>query len=180
MTAEDGVRAMPGVRKLVREAAAYAPGERRPLRGYVAIMGTYAAFVAGAAGLARASGRQLPEDVRPWDLALLSLATHKITRIVTKDSITSPLRAPFTRYEGPAGPAELNEQVRDDEGRVRHAVGELVTCPFCLGVWTSTVLSTGMVFAPRATRVAAGVFATVAVSDFLHFAHCVAERKARG
>jgi hypothetical protein len=37
-----------------------------------------------------------------------------------------------------------------------------------------------MVFAPRATRLAASVFATVACSDFLHFAHATAQQAAEG
>jgi len=30
----------------------------------------------------------------------------------------------------------------------QHAVGELISCPFCLGLWTATALTAGMVYAP--------------------------------
>jgi hypothetical protein len=177
----DPISRIPVVRTIVEQAKPYTPpGERRPLAGYLVLMSSYSAFVAGASLLARATGHPLPTDIRVKDVALCALATHKLTRIITKDSITSPLRAPFTRYKEPGGPAELVEEVRDDEGVLKHAAGELITCPFCLGVWTSTSLATGLIFAPRATRVAAGVFATVAVADFLHFAYVAAEKAAEG
>src|SRR6266568_6180594 len=50
-------------------------------------------------------------------------------RLITKDPVTSPLRAPFTVFEGQEGQAELKEEVRGHGAR--KAVGELVTCPFC-------------------------------------------------
>jgi hypothetical protein len=170
---------VPGVRAVAREAAAYAPGEDRPLAGYVAVMATYGTVVAGLTAVARATGRRAPETIEPWDLVLLSLATHKFTRIVTKDSITSPLRAPLVEYAGSQGAGELHENVRGGSP-LRHALGELVSCPFCLGVWTSTAFATGRVFAPRATRLVASVFATVACSDFLHFAHAKAHQASEG
>ncbi|MFD7922153.1 DUF1360 domain-containing protein [Streptomyces sp. NPDC059740] len=43
---------------------------------------------------------------------LLAAATHKLSRLVAKDPITSPLRAPFTRYQGTSAPSELAEEVR--------------------------------------------------------------------
>ncbi len=170
---------MPGIHAVTDKAEAYAPGEGRPLRGYAALMATYAGAVVAVGALARLTGRRPPADIRPWDVALAGLATQKLTRIVAKDSITSPLRAPFTRYDEPAGAGEVNEEVRD-EGPLSHAIGELLTCPFCLGVWTASTLATGMYFAPRATRVVASVFATVAISDFLQFGYAAAEKAAEG
>ena len=70
--------------------------------------------------------------------------------------MTSPLRAPFTRFEGPQGNAELAEEVRGSGAR--KAVGELVTCPFCLGPWVATALTAGLTFAPGVARPAMGVF----------------------
>ena len=105
-----------GVSRTVRrEADAYRRDEDRPLGGYVVVMAVFAALVAGAAGLAAATGRRLPAGFGPWDLLLLTAGTHKLSRTITKDSVTSPLRAPFTRYaELRPGAAELNEEVRDE------------------------------------------------------------------
>lgn len=143
--------------------------ERRPLKGYALAMGAYAAAVGAVVGIGRAKGVRLPERFGLADTVLLSVATHKASRLMAKDSVTSPLRAPFTRFEEPAGGAELNESVR---GRgVRHAFGELLTCPFCLSVWASSSLAAGMVFAPRPTRLVATVLTAVTVSDTLQLAY---------
>ena len=155
----------------------YAPGGDRPLGGYAALMGLYGAAVTAGAVTLRRRNRPLP-DVRPVDIILVGVATHKVARRVTKDSVTSPLRAPFTRYEGVSGPAELQEQVRG-EG-LRKAVGELISCPFCISQWVATGFVFGLVAAPRATRWTASVFASLALADFLQFAYAWAEHRAEG
>ena len=158
---------------------AYSPHERRPLGGYVRSMVAYAALSAGLAGVVRASGRPLPERIALTDVALLSVATHKLSRLLTKESVTSPLRAPFTRYTAPAGNAEVHEEVRTDGGPTRHAIGELVTCPFCAAVWVATGLAGGLVLAPRATRLASVILTAVAASDFLQLAYAAAAQQDR-
>jgi hypothetical protein len=159
-------------------ARAYAPHEHRPLDGYVLAMGAFGAM-AGALGAAvRLSGRPVPERPAMADVALLSIATHKLSRLVAKEAVTSPLRAPFTRYQEPAGAAELNEVVRDEGSSIRHGIGELVTCPFCLAVWVATGLTGGLVLAPRLTRLVATGLTATAVSDFLQMAYAIAKRKA--
>jgi hypothetical protein len=151
----------------------YAPGDGLPLVGYVVSGSAYAAVVAALAVAVRAAGRELPERPSVMDVLLLSVATHKVSRMVAKDSVTSPLRAPFTRYEKPAGHAELVEQVRGHG--TRHAVGELISCPFCLAIWVSTVLTAGLVLAPRLTRLVATGLTAVAVSDFLQLGYAAAK-----
>ena len=159
-----------------RTAAAYAPEGGRPLRGYLEVMGVFGGIVGSLAGLARLTGRRPPERIPLTDVALLGLATHKLSRLLTKDAVTSPLRAPFTRYAEPAGEGELNEEVRGSG--TQHAVGELVSCPFCAGVWIATGLCGGLVFAPRLTRLVAAAASAVAVADFLHLGYDVAKRAA--
>jgi hypothetical protein len=138
----------------------------RPLAGYVRALTTYGATVTAITALARVTGHSAPQRVTPWDVMLTGLATHKLSRIIAKDSVTTPLRAPFTVYDQPQGDAEVHEQVRE-HGNWKHAVGELLTCPFCLAQWIATGFATGYVFAPGFTRLAAAVLASVGVSDFL-------------
>ncbi|MCU1663466.1 MAG: hypothetical protein QOI36_616 [Pseudonocardiales bacterium] len=161
------------------EAEAYRNGEDRPLGAYVLVMAVFAAMVAGAAGLARLSRRQLPDSVGPWDVLLLAAGTHKLSRTITKNSVTAPLRAPFTRYTGRGGPAEVMEEVRATTG-LRHSIGELLTCPFCLDVWIATGFAIGLVFAPRATRLVAATFSVLTGSDLLHLAYAMAQQAAEG
>ena len=165
------------VAKARRTAEQYSSGEDRPLGGYLAGIAVYSSLTTGLGLLARAQRRPLPSPT-PFEVLLLAAATHKLTRLITKESITSAIRAPFTEYKGVAGPAELHEEVRG-EG-VRHAVGELVTCPFCLAQWTATGFTYGLIFAPRATRLVALALATVAGSDWLQLGYAWAQHKAMG
>jgi hypothetical protein len=150
--------------------------DERPLKGYALVMATYAAAAAALAGIARLTGRRLPERLPAGDLALLAVATHKVSRLLTKDAITSPLRAPVVKFEAPAGEAELNESPRGTGAR--HALGELLTCPFCTAVWVAGGLAAGLVFAPAVTRFGMGVASAIAGADFLHLAYDRAKKSA--
>lgn len=152
----------------------YSRGEDRPLGGYLVLIFVYLSAVGVAAVLLRRRRAALPTSVSWGDLLLGALATHRVSRLLSKDPISSPLRAPFTRYAGLSGPAELREEVRSRG--LGHAVGELLTCPFCLAQWVATALAVGGLIAPRATRVVAGVFATVGLADILHLAYDRLER----
>ncbi|MEH1015868.1 DUF1360 domain-containing protein [Micromonospora sp. CPCC 206060] len=169
--------------RVTRLRQAYAPHEHRPLGGYLAAMGSYAGVTAGLATLVRITGRPVPERPAPSDVVLLAIATHKLSRLLAKDAVTSPLRAPFTRYDKPIGSGEVMEQVRDQGSSTRHAIGELLSCPFCLAVWVATGLTGGLVLAPRLTRLVATALTAVAAADFLHLGYAIAmqtaERPAR-
>jgi Protein of unknown function (DUF1360) len=155
--------------------AGYVPeGDGPPLGGYAA---TSAAFNALFAALLAAAARsdRLPERVESRDVLLLGVASHKLSRLVTKDKITAFARAPFTRYQRPGGPGEVEERAR---GRgMRRVIGELLVCPYCLSVWTSAGLHLGLIYAPRGTRVVASAFSALTIADFLHLAYKAAERR---
>ncbi len=165
---------------LARLRQSYAPHEHRPLGGYLASMGTYTGVAAALAVAAKVAGRPAPERPSTSDVVLLAIATHKLSRLLTKDAVTSPLRAPLTRYDKPIGQGEVSEQVRDQGSSVRHAFGELVSCPFCIAVWVATGLTGGLVLAPRLTRLVATAFTAVAASDFLQMAYAVSQRVTEG
>src|SRR3954468_23742420 len=143
--------------------------ERAPRRALGA-MGVYVGLVSTAAAAVRASGRQLPDRIPVGDALLLTVATFRLARRIAKDPVTAPLRAPFTRFEGASGHAEVAEEVRE-HGGVKHAVGELVTCPFCLAQWVGTGFVLGYVTAPKATRLAALTMTMIAGSDVLQFVY---------
>jgi uncharacterized protein DUF1360 len=156
-------------RSFRREVRAYENGAERPLGAYVRVLGVYGGVVAGLIAYGKLTGARVPKRVAPMDLLLMALSTHRLSRTLTKDPVTSPLRAPFTRYEGLSGPAELKEEVRGHG--VKHAVGELLTCPFCIAQWIATASAGGMVFAPGITRLAGTTMSAVAISDWLHAAY---------
>lgn len=168
MSAIDAVRAR--LADLVKsQQHRYAGDEDRPLGGYAVTMTVYAGVVGTLAAAARVTGRDVPDGLRVQDIALSALATHKLSRLLAKDPVTSPLRAPFTAYQGTQGPAELHEEVRGTGAR--KAVGELITCPFCTGVWVATAFTAGLVYLPKTTRLAAGTLAALAGADMLQFVH---------
>jgi hypothetical protein len=156
----------------------YADGGERPLGGYLAAMTVFSAYTATWAVAVRMRGRPLPERPDPWDVALTAVATFRLSRLLSKASVTSPLRAPFTRYVGPEGPAELHEEARAEGGR--ETVGELLTCPFCTGVWVTSTFTAGLLLAPRATRTAMGALTALAGADALQLGHAALVRKATG
>jgi hypothetical protein len=157
------------------ERSAYAgkAGDERPIGGYAGAMGVFALLSAGVAGV-QASRRQRP--LSALDLVLVGMATHKLARTISRDAVTSPLRAPFTTYVEPGGPGEVVEEVRGEGAR--HAVGELLTCPFCLSPWVAAALVGGLAVAPGVTRTVTTVFSAVTVADALQFGYAALERAA--
>jgi Protein of unknown function (DUF1360) len=134
--------------------------------------------MAGALVGARRRGHDVPERIDGRDMLLAGVATHKLSRLIAKDKITAFARAPFTEYEQPGGPAEVEERARG-EG-MRRTVGELLVCPYCLGMWISGGFHVGLVVAPRATRFAASVLTGLTISDFFQIAYKAAEEKGLG
>lgn len=159
------------------QADAYAKGEDRPLGGYTRAMAVFAALVAGGTGVAAATGRRVPAGLGAGEIALLAAGTHKLSRALSKSAVASPLRAPFTEYAGRGGPGEVMEEVRTT-GQVRHSVGELLSCPFCLDVWIGTGFAFGLVFAPRVTRFVLSTLTALTGADCLHLAYAAAQRGA--
>ncbi len=168
---DDLQRAAAPLRRWVRtQGREYSQGEPRPLAGDLGAMGVYMGLVTAGVAAVRASGRELPERIPPGDVALLAVATFRLARRIAKDPVTAPLRAPFTSFQGPSGHAEVAEEVRE-HGGVKHAVGELLTCPFCLAQWVATGLVFGYATAPRATRLVGLTMTLVASSDVLQFVY---------
>lgn len=159
--------------------AGYADPQKRPPFGpYLAFMSIFGTLVSAALLIAKRQGRELPERVSAADLALVGTASHKLSRVVSKDKVTSPLRAPFTELEGKGGPAELEESSRGSG--LQKAIGELLICPYCLGLWAVAAFSIGIVFAPRVTRFVASLFSALTISDFFQIAYKAAEEKGLG
>lgn len=151
----------------------YSPGEEKPLRSYRMLMAAFSLASAAFARWFHRSGRELPDRVPAGDLALITVASHKASRLISKDRVTSGLRAPFTRFEGEGGPGEVSEQPRG-EG-LQRAIGELLICPYCLGMWLSAAFVAGLLVVPRFTRWTAAVFTALFGADLLQIAYKRAE-----
>jgi Protein of unknown function (DUF1360) len=146
----------------------------RPLAEYGVLVAAFATAFSVITAAARRQGR-LPERVDAGDIVLGGIASHKLARLITKDKVTSVVRAPFTEEEGGGSGAEVEEKPRGTG--VRYAIGELISCPHCLGQWIAAAFIQGLVFAPRVTRLVASMFSVVALSDFLQIAYKAAENR---
>jgi hypothetical protein len=143
--------------------------EQRPLGGYAVLTTSFGVLAAGFGTWLRRSGRELPDRIALDDLALLTVATHKLARLIAKDRVTSVVRAPFTRFEEEGGPGEVKESARG--GGLQRAVGELLVCPYCLDMWAAAGLVAGLAVAPRSTRWVASVLGVLSGADVLQLAY---------
>ena len=99
------------------------------------------------------------------------MSTNLISSGTTaREKVESWIREPFVE-ETPEG------ERRPKGHRMRYAVGELLTCPFCLAQWVAGGFVLGAALAPRATRAVAALFATYGVSDALNIARSVADQR---
>jgi hypothetical protein len=156
---------------------AYSPDEPRSLGGHAVLLLTFNGSVAAFALAQRRSGRRLPERLPPGDLFLLTVATYKLSRLISKDRITSFVRAPFTRFQAESDrPGEVLEQPRGSG--LRRTVGELLVCPYCLGQWVGTGLLATYLRDPRLARTVAAAFTVVAGSDLLQEAWIAVDKRA--
>ena len=130
--------------------------------GYGALAGVYAFIFSTLLAAAHRRGL-VPEKIALPDIGLIGIATFRLSRLLTKDKVTSGFRAPFVKYERSTGAGEVEEDARGSG--LQQAVGDMVTCPYCIGLWASTALTFALLFAPRSTRVLASILASVAASD---------------
>jgi Protein of unknown function (DUF1360) len=153
--------------------AGHSPDQQRALDGYAILMSAFLALSGGFSIWMRRTGRSLPANVAASDFAMMTVATHKLSRLIAKDRVTSTVRAPFTRFQGNAGPGEVSEAAR---GRgLRRAVGELLICPYCLGMWVAAAFTAGLIVAPRPTRWLMVTFSALFGADILQIAYKKAE-----
>ena len=147
----------------------------RPIAAYSALSTLYSVVSALVFLRLLRNRSDVPDRVGPADVALLGIATYKLSRTITKDKVTAPLRAPFTEYQGEAGPGEVSEAPRG--AGLRHAIGELLVCPYCIAQWVATAFVAAFAAAPRAARFVATIFAAVTISDFLQIVYKLGEDK---
>ncbi len=141
-------------------------GSKQRLYSYSALMSVFNLIFTIFLLVAKGVGRAIPERVDSKDIALLGVATHKLSQIGAKDAVTSPLRAPFTELQETESQKNVKEKPRG-EG-LRRSIGELVTCQFCLGLWVASFFTYGLVLMPRVTRLMATILTILTVSDHLH------------
>ena len=133
---------------------------RPPYEAYAAIAG---ALVGGLTAIAALSRRSPPGTA--LDFAALAAATFKTSRALAHERVGSFVRQPFVE-----GDAELGEEEQPAGSGMQRAIGELVTCPRCLGTWTAAVLASAQMLTPRFGRLLTWTLGASAANDFLQAA----------
>jgi hypothetical protein len=136
---------------------------------YGPLLAGYTAMVTALAAAARRFGPPRAPRPEPIDVVLIGLGTFKLSRLVAKEKVLEPVRAPFVAEAVPGQGSEVNS--KPDGSGVRRAVGELLTCPFCVSVWIATVFIAVFAIAPRAVRFVTSGLAAVVVADTSQYAY---------
>jgi hypothetical protein len=143
-----------------------------PYGSYAAIMGAFAGGLAVAGALARMLDRD-PQEHTALDLVALGAATFKAARTLSHDEVTSFLRDPFVE-----GTAHEGEEEPVGGGGMPQAIGELVTCPRCIGTWVAGGLATTQILAPRFGRLLTWTLGAAGINDFLQAGFATIAHKA--
>ena len=138
-----------------------------PGGSYALIMAVFvAAFGAVAASLRRNPSR-LSATPPARDIALLGFATFRLSRLLVADRVTSVLRKPVVE-EG-VGEEQLEGVVQKpkEEGGIIQAVGELITCPWCISVWAAAFNVYLLTLFPRVGRLFLLILSSSGISELL-------------
>jgi Protein of unknown function (DUF1360) len=130
--------------------------DKRPLPEYATLA---AAFWAVFALFLATNRERLPHRFRFGDLAGIALSSYKLSRLITTEDVTAFVRAPVTEDPGAQRPKPHG---------MERVLGELLTCPYCIGLWITSALAYTQVLFPRETRFFNSIFGSYAVTDFLH------------
>jgi uncharacterized protein DUF1360 len=133
------------------------PDREPPYEAYAAIVGAFLTGLGVVAALARRS-----PPATALDLVALSAATFKASRTVSRERVASFVRQPFVE-----GEANRGEDERPAGEGFQRAIGELVTCPRCIGTWSAAALASTQMLTPRFGRALTWTLAAGAANDFL-------------
>ena len=124
---------------------------------YAALNAVFAALLAGVVVASRERTRER-DPLTSRDLAVTSAATFALAKVIARERIGSWVREPFVHEE---------DGKRPRGRRLRHAVGELLTCTRCVGAWSALGLVGLRLTSPATGRVVNDVLAVSAMNDWL-------------
>jgi Protein of unknown function (DUF1360) len=121
---------------------------------YAALSAGWGALLGAVLVAARDKG---DEPVRSAEVPALGLATFALSKLVAKEKVDAWVREPFVE--------ERPEGRRPKGTGLRYAVGEMLTCTRCVGVWSALGLTALRVTRPREARVVNAVLGASAIND---------------
>jgi len=126
---------------------------------YAALNAVFGAVLAGVVLASRERARQ-DDPLSTRDLLTSGVAAFALSKVVARERIGTWVREPFVE-EAPGG----GRQPRGT--RLRHAMGELLTCTRCVGAWSALGLVGIRLTSPAAGRVVNDVLAVSAMNDWM-------------
>jgi len=135
---------------------------------YAAINAVYGTLLAAIVLATRERGAK-DDPISGAELIPLSAATFALSKVIAREKIGSWVREPFVDEEHDQKPRG---------GRLRKAVGELVTCTRCVGTWAAAALATTQVVAPRFGRLLTWSLGAAGANDFLQAAFAAVAKTA--
>jgi hypothetical protein len=121
---------------------------------YAALSAGWGALLGALLVAARDKG---DEPVRSTELLPIGLATFALAKLLAKEKVDAWVRVPFVEEHG--------GDRRPKGTGLRYAVGELLTCTRCVGVWSALGLTALRVTRPREARVVNAVLGASAIND---------------
>jgi hypothetical protein len=106
------------------------------------------------------------DDFTALDLVMLGLASYRTGRMVAYDKIFETERMPFA--ETVPDPTGAGETVVPKGTGVRHAIGELISCPICVGTWIAAILVFGLTVLPGPTRMFLKIMSGIGLAEFIN------------
>lgn len=152
-----------------RFLAGYGAPRGTPFKYYFLLVVLYNTLLAAELRRVSKPGRKTFNENSILELLLFAGATHKLSRMITRDNVTSPFRAPFTRFQHYLGYGEVLEGPR--KHGPSQAIGELLSCNYCADPWVALALLYGLRYFPKATRASLGFFSAIGLADALHVAY---------
>ncbi|MEO7424876.1 MAG: DUF1360 domain-containing protein [Fibrobacteria bacterium] len=98
-----------------------------------------------------------------FQFAILALAAYRASNILSNETVTKPLRAPFVEEVEKEGKVVEEPKKSGFLG----ATGLLLYCPSCTGVWLSAALVYGFAFFPVPTLAVALFLALSAIERII-------------
>ena len=102
-------------------------------------------------------------SIGPFRLVVLGLAAYRASNILSNETVTKPLRAPFVDEVEKDGKVVEEPKKQGFLG----ATGHLIYCPSCTGVWLSAALAYAYVFWPEPAYFIALILALSALERIL-------------
>jgi Protein of unknown function (DUF1360) len=131
---------------------------------YVALSSLFAALFTMFTLYEHRKGK--PDDFTALDLVMLGLASYRTGRMVAYDKVFETERMPFA--ETVPDPTGAGETVVPKGTGVRYALGELISCPICVGTWIAAILVFGLTILPGPTRMFLKIMSGIGLAELIN------------